>query len=482
MPIKNGIVNGAASVISSIVSIIGSILIVRGLSVDDYGLFSYYLWLAGFLAALGTINLPLSITKVTSELRGAGEDEEAERLTGRTVVFLVGLNLLITAVLVFLGFLPGQERRYALWLVAVILIPNALASVSRSFLWGQQRYTLVSIVNILSSILSLALVVAGYFFLRNLLWFTFSILSVNIAQFVLLGAIYWLPRLKSYSLRVVRLKIKPSTQKVFLGFAFPAVVDLIIDLVVWQRSEVFFLERLSDLKEVGFYSISFTIFSMLLMLGWALINGFYPAISKDFGAKDWQKIQEKVKQGVILGTLYAVPLLFGGILTIRPLIELLYGQKMLPAAPVAQILLVGIFPGMMIGITGLTLSGIGGIWDRVKAGVLMIFVNIGLDLLLIPGYGALGAAIANLTSQTANAILLIIILHNKYQLMYPWRGIAEISLVGFLSAAIPPYFLLRQFPSIMGVIIVIPVSAVAYLAAIKSLGFGRSLRVGRFQL
>jgi O-antigen/teichoic acid export membrane protein len=442
LAINNGLVNSGASIITSICSILGSIFIVRALSVSDYGQFSYYLWLAGFISTIGTLNFPLTITKVVSELKGAGENKEAKRLIIRISIILFFINFIVTIGLIIFGIFLQQENKSIVWLIALILIPNALLSIFRSSLWGNQKYIFVSASNITASVISLILIIAGYVYYKNFIWFVFSNLLMNLLQFIILGLYLGKSHIKNIAKYFCNFSIKPSTKVVFYGFAIPAAVDMVINLIVYQRSEVFFLERFRDISEVGFYSFSFTIFWLLLGTGWALINGYYPAISHAYGAKNWTNIQLKINQGTLIGLFYAIPVVFGSLSAVKPLINLLYGQKMILAVPISRVLLLGVFPGMIVGMTGLTLSAIGGIWDRVKVGLFVIILHLSLSRLLIPKYGAISAASINLLSQVINAILFYLILKKKFKLSLPISQILKMTLAGLLfTGVIPPLLL-----------------------------------------
>ena len=180
---------------------------------------------------------------------------------------------------------------------------------------------------------------------------------------------------------------------------------------------------------------------------------FYPAISTDIGSNAWEKVQNKVNKGVLVSVIYAIPIIFGCIIIIDLIIRFLYGEKMIVTVPIIQVLILGLFPGMIVGISGLLLSAIGGIWDRVFAGLFSVIVNIILSILLIPNNGVLGAAISNVISQLVNASLLYLIIKNKYKINYPWKQILIIALAGVIFTGAFPYILMILLPSTIGSII-----------------------------
>ncbi|MDQ4078978.1 MAG: MATE family efflux transporter, partial [Chloroflexota bacterium] len=156
---------------------------------------------------------------------------------------------------------------------------------------------------------------------------------------------------------------------------------------------------MSSFEQVGVYAVAYTTAAISMVLGWALVNGFHPAISEDFGAGEWSRIREKVRQGVLLAALYAVPVTFGSWATLNGLFVAMYGAKVLPSVPVAYVLFAGLLPGVMGSMLGIMVSAVGGIWLHVRLGLVMSVVNVALAMVLIPREGALGAAVANTSAQ-----------------------------------------------------------------------------------
>src|SRR5581483_3031186 len=113
--IRNGLWNGLSNVVGAVTGLIGSILIVRSLTPVTYGAFSYYVWLAGILAVVGTLALPEAITKITSELRGERRHIEARALSRWVAIAVFGANLLLSAsVCVAALNQPPAQRQFLL--------------------------------------------------------------------------------------------------------------------------------------------------------------------------------------------------------------------------------------------------------------------------------------------------------------------------------------------------------------------------------
>jgi O-antigen/teichoic acid export membrane protein len=461
LAVRNGMWNGLSHVIGAGTGIVGSILVVNSLTPEAYGEFGYYLWLFGIVGTLGTLSLPNAITKITSELRGAGRSHEAISLTFWVLLTVTVLNALLAACLILGSFRGGSEEAWFLVAIAVALIPNGAAAVCRSFLWGKQRYRDVSAVVSGTSIAQLGFIVIAWQNEWSTLGFVIATVLGTVAQSIVL----FLLLIRRYQ---SRLKIPARPQSTlwrhYVGFAGPFALALIIEVIIWQRSEIFFLERYGQLDQAGYYNLAYTFYGMLLTLGWAAVTGFYPAISHDFGSADWERIAYRFRQGALIAMVFAAPIALGGWVTAGPLITLFYGAKMQPAILVTRVLFLGLLPGTLAAMMGLTLSAVGGIWVHVKLGVLLSAVNIALDLTLIPRWGAVGGAIANLAVQAAYSILLIVVLRKSYRLELPWRLFAKVGAIAVMTTLFLPWLLSVYSLGLGGLTVVIVLAAVFYLA------------------
>lgn len=474
--VRNGLWNASATVLVALAGAAGSILIVRSLTVEAYGAVSYYLWLAHAVSIAGTLAFPSALVKISSELRGNQRRAEGEILSRWVAIGLIGVNVVIgAAILTWALSTPGPDRIYRL-LIAAFVAPNALTAVLRATLWGSERYRPVSVTLGISAAIQLGLVVVGHIAGWGPHGFVAALLSTNVVQAF---ALAWVP---AGPLRTGRGFIpmtfpEPATLRRYFAFALPATLLVVSEVVVWQRSELFFLNRFRELPEVGFFNLAATVSNVFLTAGWALVGGFYPAISRDYGEGDWPRIQEKVRQGLIVATLFAVPLTFGGWATLHTVVSLLYTPKMAPAVAVVHVLLVGLLPGVVAGLLSLMIKAVGGVWLHVRLGAVALTVDIVLALLLVPRFGALGAAIANTSCQIVYAVLLLVRVRRLYGVSVPWGTLAGIAAAGAGTAFLVPAALQWWVSGWMGLLGAVILTGCLYGVAVWRFGYLRALRI-----
>ena len=402
LALRNGIWNLMGTAASSIAGILASILIIRSLTPEEYGRLSYYIWLAGLLSSLGVLSFPVALTKLTSELRGREHLEEARALIRWVARGLLGVNLLLGAVIAAWALQAPPQARFFLWIIAILPALNALGRLLFSSFWGHEQYKPTAFALGVAALAQLFLTFLAYTQGWGVRGFFIAMLSVHLVSVVVLTAY---ARIRAPLVRAgAALRPSSGTRKRFWVFAAPITVLAVIEMIVWQRSEVFFLERFSSAAQIGYYNLAFTVYALCIGLGVALMNGYFPSISRNYGAKRWTRVQEQIQQGILLANLYAVPLSLGALATLQGVVTLLFGVKMLPAVPAAYVLFAGLAPAMTLSVFGLALSAINRPWALIPLGVATSVLNIGLDLLLIPSRGAVGGAVANTVAQASFAL------------------------------------------------------------------------------
>lgn len=472
--VRNGLFNSLANVAGAATGIVGSILIVNSLSAEAYGQFSYYLWLAGIVGLLGTLALPVSLLKLISELRGQGAAAEIVRLTRWVTVRTVALNLALTlSILLWALNAPTvqPEQQPYLFVLAAFPLTNALARLLSSLFWGYERYGRVSSTTSVVAVIQLALIIGVYLVYPTGWAFALAMLSSSL--FITLGLAWGRP--KGEVKEVSRATLAPDTRRRYLHFFIPATPGLIFQILLWDRSEIFFLNLMSTVEQIGFYSLAYTVFRIFLGLGWSLVNGFFPSISKDFGSGDMASLQRKVSSGVLLATLFAVPLSFGGWATFEGLFALIYGEKMLPAVPVAYVLFAGLVPGVVSCVFGLVIAALNKMWWSLSINFSLALINIVLDVLLIPSMGAYGGAIANTSAQLGAALLAFFVMKRVLapflSLTLPWGSLLAVVAIGAATAYGLPVLVQWTLPGTVGLLLAVPTAAASYLLLVWKLGF-----------
>jgi len=389
----------AGRLLSKFTNSAATILIVRYLSQSEYGAFAYGLSIVGLGETVVTLGLDRAITRFVPIYEERGE---YNKLFG-TLVMVVGvvLGLSIAGYLLLLGLqgwiagsLVRDRQVFGLLLILIVLSPiKALDGV------------LMGMFSVFSS-------PKAIFFRRNVLAPLLTITVVGMlvlgranVRFLALGyVVAGLAGLSIYTWVLLRMMRQRGLLAHFSwqGLALPwaevlafTIPLLTSDLVytVLTTSDVILLERYRGTVEIAALravqpvadanQIVFTAFTLL----------FTPLAARLFARNDRKGLNDLYWQTAIWIAVFTFPIFALTSSLARPLTVLLFGPRYEPSAIYLALLSIAYYVNSAFGFNGLTLKVYGLLRYIVGVNLAVMIVNLGLNLLLIPRYGALGAAI-----------------------------------------------------------------------------------------
>jgi len=163
-----------------------------------------------------------------------------------------------------------------------------------------------------------------------------------------------------------------------------------------QRFDIFLLGAMAGAREVGLYAVAVAVAETVWHVPASVQLNLFPRVSAVGAEEGLRKIPRACRMTLLLCLALAVGLAALG----RPMVALLFGSDFLPAfAPLAALL-----PGVVaVSVAGVFESYFAGVdrrqYQSVSVGIAFA-AGLVLCLLLIPRYGALGAALASSVSYT----------------------------------------------------------------------------------
>jgi O-antigen/teichoic acid export membrane protein len=306
------------------------------------------------------------------------------RRVERVAAALVALSLIVVA-------LAGADPRAAWALAGVSAALAVLQAVPMSLLAGAQRWREGSVPGLVTGIATVPLTIivleagggiTGLFGLEaaavfaNLLWT--SALARR------LGKQLPAPEPVPHELR-----------RRFLSFAGSTSIIVIIQFVVWRRSELFVLQHYSTDEQIAFYSIAFAAISGLSKLPETIEAVSIPAVANLVGTGEDERIRRGFWRAMRLLVLATLPLVAGVAVTGPSLLTLAYGEDYADAGTVLLVMLAPVVLQPMLRVSEGILYALGRVRFIVITGVFATVADLGLAFALIPGMDAVGAAIAN---------------------------------------------------------------------------------------
>jgi O-antigen/teichoic acid export membrane protein len=410
--IKKVFYNGLADFINIVAGILASIVLVRLLGPERWGHYSQATWLIGFAGALFSFGLTYTAVRYLGLLSGQGNLSEARSLTGWLTVVQLAFAMLGSALLIvyapaFIAVTdwklePAPLRAAGFGLFAFTMLQLALA-----VLRGLQEFRAISLLTLLLSVTLLIAVgcTALYPSVEVLL------ISVGIGQLVLLPLAFWLIRRRTrmWCQRASRGPFRlPEGWGGILGYTGFVYISMLVDQVVWQRSEMFFLARLDDATASGYYGLAFTSAQLAIgTLPMALTGTLTPIFSSLAGSGDASAIAKSYRQSFSYLNLLLLPLAIGFFIVAPGFLAVLYGDAYTGAAPVLRILIISAAIGIYARPSASVLHAINRPYILLVGSLIALPIDLVLAWRLVPLWEAQGAAVANLAAQCVGAAIAI---------------------------------------------------------------------------
>lgn len=421
---KNTVLNLVSIVSIAVFAFFTSVVIARSLGPDRMGLYSYVLW----VLEVGTVAVNLGILNTTmryiGEALGRSDQPLAHTLTGRFFKVQLGLGLVV-GLLIGLFSIFGQELfdvRAAAPLLAlpIALIPVTLNNYFNAVNRGYQRYKPIAWSGVAVSLVSFLLI-----------WRTASS-SGDLVQIVLwlalangLGLIIYFYALKKdeRSALIRPNYLEPTFTSRLTKYSAALSVLVVCELIVWQKSEIFFLAFYADTQSVAFYSLAFTLaLSAVAYLPTAFTGLLTPMFSALYGQFNTPAVVEKfLLTSLRYVLLVSLPLAMGVSVLIRPIVLIIYGPAFQPVSSVFPLLAAAALLSVLSGVFSAALFGLERQKFLLKAVLGVTILNLGLDIALIPLWGLWGAVLANLVAQLAAFCLISAYLYRRLK-FHPFEG------------------------------------------------------------
>lgn len=192
-----------------------------------------------------------------------------------------------------------------------------------------------------------------------------------------------------------KLEIKKHLKAIIIFFGMTIVTS------IYTMLDTAMLGFLSSDTEVGYYTASTKLGHMVLNMLTAITAVLLPRLTNYAQKKDESSFNELVKKSANILLLLSIPMTCGLIILARPLVILLSGEHYLPAVKSMQVIspiLLIISFGSLAGVQILPAKG----KEKISfySYIIGAVTNVILNSILIPRYGALGAAIGTVGAES----------------------------------------------------------------------------------
>lgn len=370
---------------------------------EQYGI---YFSLLSF-SFLFNILLDFGISNYTSK-HVAQYPKVAVSYLGKILVLRGALFVLYAVVSYSIAFILGWGK-FEIYLLSFMVLNQLFVSLiafARSYFNGMLMFKTEAFLSILDRLLLIA-------FCGALLYLPNSRKDFQIEWFVWIQTVcYGVAFIVSFSLLlrkigVPKLLYRPNFSIALIRKSLPYAL-LILLMMIYTRVDSVMIERLHDngKMEAGFYAQGFRLFDALFNFAIIFTGLLYPIFSQLLiKKKDFKSILASSTKLLLGGTMALATIAYFNAWTI---LNWIYENDVLSSVVPFQLLMLG-FVGMTANLLfGTLLTANGSLKFLNKISAIGILLNIGMNLFLIPRYGASGAAFATLITQGSVSAVQII--------------------------------------------------------------------------
>lgn len=366
--------------------------VTRALGAEGFGVLGYGLALFGYFSLLARPGLDtLAVREIARAPDRVGP--LARDVTSLQVALAALAAALYVAVVFALGRPPAE--RAALLLVGLPLLaqPFALDWVYQ----GVERMGVLAVRNVAAAVLQLALVLALVRGPGDLVW---AAAAQGVALAAVSAALYLAYR---RDFGPLRLRVDVAAWGRLLRPALPIATSVFMVLIYYNLDKLMLGEIRGD-EAVGLYEAAYRWVLVALVPGTILVQAFFPTLSAALG--DRPAMEERARAYARANVGVGFPIALGGGLLAAPLIAFLAGDAFGAAAPVLRLLMVNV--GVVY--VNLALSQPLLAWNLQTPYMWAVgggaAANVALNVVLIPTYGAWGAAWATVGAEVVVLVAL----------------------------------------------------------------------------
>jgi len=224
---------------------------------------------------------------------------------------------------------------------------------------------------------------------------------------------------------------------------------------IYLAGDILVIEYFRGEDEVGLYAPAALMMNYLPIVAHVVSDAMYPKVATHIDAP--RTSAPLVGTGMRLALTLSLPIAIGGILLAPQIIEFLFRDpSFAPVVPIMWVLLSILPLRCLVNVTAMSLSALGWQKVRMRAAMVAAVFNIGLNILIVPEYGAMGAAWTTVASEFAIAAIILI---GSYMLIGWPKGVGKVwrNVPALIAMSAVAWFL-RDF----GILVAIPAAVVAW--------------------
>jgi O-antigen/teichoic acid export membrane protein len=455
------------SAVNSVLGLVFFIFLARLISQVEMGVYASLLLAMALFQTAGPLGLPVAAARFIPKSIGEGRNDQVSIYVTSIIVvsFVSGtalsalLCLLATPLSLFLA--KSAEYGGVFTLASVAVFFNIPAANLDATMQGLQDFGRLAAVRVFAQalrvVISIALLVMGYA-LIGVVW---GFVAMNISSLL----VY------SYLVRSnLKLRVDSAVARQLLEYSSPL---LLANLASFLSGQVDLLVLMIVMIPVvvGVYQVAVTVSGLLgAMLITTITATVQPVAAKRFGSSGKCGLESVLAKTSRYLVFVYVPAAFGLAALAGTAINLMAGARYLEATtPLAVISLVSIASALSI-LPIIGLQTVGNTGSVLAATILSVAAGTVVDVVLIPGFGVLGAALGRAALILAVLLASVYLARNRMTLRFDLRALRESVLASTIMGIILVAMQARFGFAAYNALLYIPTGLIIFLGGMRLQG------------
>ncbi|NNK59755.1 MAG: oligosaccharide flippase family protein [Flavobacteriaceae bacterium] len=400
-------------VLGAILQIAVLLIITNNAREELVGQYNYFNSTIILLGAITLLGMNTSFLQFSGRLDAKGEFNRIVSLYKKKIKLLSAMFLLFFGIYLLvsqvfqIAYFQEEDVAFVLNKVFIVLFPFTLTLLNLEVIRALDLlYTSEALRNVGRFGLLLIFVLALVYF--NAIDY---LLEAFIISFLLLSAYStFLIVFKMRRLKTVKDAYNISYKEI-LKVSFPMSFSL-ISLLIMQSFDIYVLEKFFSFKTVAYYGIAIKISAVVGIILTSINATIAPQISKLFFADEMSNLRQVIKKATTLNVILTIPLILFLIIFSNNILSF-FGSNYILAQQALYIILFGQIINALCGPVGLYLNMTGRQNLFQKVLLIALVINIVMNLVLIPKYEMIGAAISTAFSFTMWNLVGLFIAYKK---------------------------------------------------------------------
>ncbi|GFP74268.1 flippase [Clostridium fungisolvens] len=409
--VKDSVLSFLLKFIGMAIGFLLQVVLNRYLGNDGYGKYAIFLTIINIFSLVCVFGIDGSLVRTLA--RFEDDDNLRNVLLKRSSVVSISITSIVSILLIIfqkyiLDFFALDKVQY-LYIIIVVLFITSLSKILDGYFQGINR-TIISILctNFLANIFKMVIfLVVVTFDKRYLLMSLITFLLTELGLLVV--KLYKIYNINKKQMVVTKESEYTKTQfNTFFRYAFYLSTISGVDVIVKSMDKIM-LNSLVNSSEVASYKVAENYLGIVGIFASTFIV-FWPIMSRLYEENKIKELEKNFNYVTKIITVTSLPVLVF-MITYSSELFAVFGKGYRGSAPVLYILLFGIVIDSLSGPVGALLNMTSYAKYNLIDMIILAVMNFALNVILIPKYGAIGAAIA--TSSSLSLINLINIVQNK---------------------------------------------------------------------